>query len=1257
ATGKATLYAGKSEITNVYGDAIAERRGNATQTTTVTYNSSDVKTGRTVTVSSNFTSAGYAKNQTITSYVMDGATEKLTKITTIVNENINNRGDAGTQKITLSQTDAAGANPQVTSYQVLTNRGYDAQHNILNQVIFTYTAEGGTLLDVQEIRNSSYHSSGVACGQTIATYSDANKTQLLDVKTIVNGDINTDGNVGTSTITKYSARLGTDTMTGAINPDPATAIDKQVITTSSFDERGNALAQDILRYYYESGTFKFSEAQHIVNAGHDIHDRAATSVITSYSDVAMTTQTGKQDITFSSYDRYGNVLTQVVRKYAVDEATGKATLYAGKSEITNVYGDAIAQRRGNATQTTTVTYNSSDVKTGRTVTVSSNFTSAGYAKNQTITSYVMDGATERLTKITTIVNENINNRGDAGTQKITLSQTDAAGANPQVTSYQVLTNRGYDAQHNILNQVIFTYTAEGGTLLDVQEIRNSSYHSSGVACGQTIATYSDANKTQLLDVKTIVNGDINTDGNVGTSTITKYSARLGTDTMTGAINPDPATAIDKQVITTSSFDERGNALAQDILRYYYESGTFKFSEAQHIVNAGHDIHDRAATSVITSYSDAAMTTQTGKQDIIFSSYDRYGNVLTQVVRKYAVDEATGKATLYAGKSEITNVYGDAIAQRRGNATQTTTVTYNSSDVKTGRTVTVSSNFTAIGYAQDQTITSYVMDGAAEKLAKITTIVNENIDIHGNAGIQRITISQTDAAGANPQVTGYQVLTNRSYDAQHNILNQKIFTYSDSSQSTLIGVQEIRNIGYHSSGVVLVQESVSYADAGKTTIVSAKKTTNSNMDADGNVGTTEIINYEGCTISDGGNGTITFNNPTQKQLIASDGFDAVGNILHQTIKSYSYDKGSGSYVFRGSQDITHSEYDLHSRAGKSVMKYYTNESMTSFHKMTVIDYAAYDIQGNVLGETIDTYCSANIVSTDLLYTEDIANEYATSLDRGRGNATKITTIKYSDKLHTNKLSTVVSEMTYDAMNNVRRMTRTTTELDKVTVENDLSNRTYDARGNLLYSKTQVTETGGNLNHSYQVETTISAQTGYDVFGQVKRMVRTTVDNGKTTVETDTADRTYDAKGQLTYSKMTIRETGTGLDHSYTVETTISSANYNTLGQVKRMVRTTVDNGKTTVETDTADRTYDAKGQLTYSKMTIRETGTGLDHSYTVETTISSANYNTLGQVKRMVRTTVDNGKTTVETDTADRTYDAKGQLTYSKMTIRETGTGL
>ena len=92
-------------------------------------------------------------------------------------------------------------------------------------------------------------------------------------------------------------------------------------------------------------------------------------------------------------------------------------------------------------------------------------------------------------------------------------------------------------------------------------------------------------------------------------------------------------------------------------------------------------------------------------------------------------------------------------------------------------------------------------------------------------------------------------------------------------------------------------------------------------------------------------------------------------------------------------------------------------------------------------------------------------------------------------------------------------------------------------------------------------------------------KTTIDNGKTTVESDTM--TYDTKGRVLTNNASITESGTGLNHSYTVNTVINA--YNTLGQVTRQTVTTVDDGKTTVETDDVEKKY---GRYYYDKTSIR-----------------------------------------------------------------------
>ena len=256
-------------ITNEYSDAVARRRGNASLTTVVRYTSlaedPSNEIDKTVTATTLFDNRGFAVDQVTDSFVYDktSAKELLSTRRLIHNENIDNRGDSHSQTITTLETDPTGLEDtlEVVSYQKLTNRKYDSQHNILNQMIFTYAdkdAEGNgvTLLDVQEVRQTGFHSSGVALKQVIVTYSDASRSEIIDCKVIENSGISANGNVGVTTITRYS--LATVVEDGGITPAEGTEIDKQTITTDSFDVRGNALHQTVIREYYDEGEFKFS---------------------------------------------------------------------------------------------------------------------------------------------------------------------------------------------------------------------------------------------------------------------------------------------------------------------------------------------------------------------------------------------------------------------------------------------------------------------------------------------------------------------------------------------------------------------------------------------------------------------------------------------------------------------------------------------------------------------------------------------------------------------------------------------------------------------------------------------------------------------------------------------------------------------------------------------------------------------------------------------------------------------------------------
>ncbi|MFC1576289.1 hypothetical protein ACFL3J_01315, partial [Candidatus Omnitrophota bacterium] len=221
------------------------------------------------------------------------------------------------------------------------------------------------------------------------------------------------------------------------------------------------------------------------------------------------------------------------------------------------------------------------------------------------------------------------------------------------------------------------------------------------------------------------------------------------------------------------------------------------------------------------------------------------------------------------------------------------------------------------------------------------------------------------------------------------------------------------------------------------------------------------------------------------------------------------------------------------------------------------------------------------------------------------------------------------------------------------------RTYDPSGDAAVTTEEVTEIDindpGILNRTY---TLITETTDYNDLGQAVRAVRTTIDDGKTTVETDTVDKTYDSQGHLETSNIEVHETGGNLNNTYSVATAITS--YNDLGQVLRMTKSTTEDDLVTIEADSTAsvRQYDIRGNLLYTDITYTEIdrtdSSNLNHTYTVETTIDSDDYNDLGQVLKMTKVMVDLGKTTTTTDIAPRQYNDQGRLTYSKTRVHETG---
>ncbi len=194
-----------------------------------------------------------------------------------------------------------------------------------------------------------------------------------------------------------------------------------------------------------------------------------------------------------------------------------------------------------------------------------------------------------------------------------------------MVGYQEFINRKYDARHNVVNQAVFSFDMKGGSLIEVQEIRSAKFHSSGVAGEQIIAVYLDRYMTDLFDVKVIKNSEIDSTGNIGNTVITRYAGALITG---GGGEITYSDAIDRQTISSDSFDARGNAFEQIVKRESFDSntGVYVFVESQKIKNDEFDVYDQVKHSIVENYDKDAInrvSTLDGFIDLQDTRYDAY----------------------------------------------------------------------------------------------------------------------------------------------------------------------------------------------------------------------------------------------------------------------------------------------------------------------------------------------------------------------------------------------------------------------------------------------------------------------------------------------------------------------------------------------------------------------------------------------------------------------------------------------------------
>ena len=283
------------------------------------------------------------------------------------------------------------------------------------------------------------------------------------------------------------------------------------------------------------------------------------------------------------------------------------TKWIDKTVTTTTNYDTLTSNPIDQTQETSVYKNGALALASRRVIHNSTFDSLGNATSQQISSYTMDAS------VATLVN------------------------------YQVLTNRLFDSSRDCTNQMVATYVdSTKAVLLSIQEIRSSGFNSSGAAGHEEIVTFSDPNRATIIGVSVIDNSGFTAQGYAGTSVVTRYStctiAGAGKD---GAITVADLNKMDQKTITTTSFDNRGNALDQTVVTQAWtydaatSAGSWSFAEAQRItvLASDIDIHDRVKASIVKNYSSASLTDafMTSLQKITYSAYDSFGNVTLEYV--------------------------------------------------------------------------------------------------------------------------------------------------------------------------------------------------------------------------------------------------------------------------------------------------------------------------------------------------------------------------------------------------------------------------------------------------------------------------------------------------------------------------------------------------------------------------------------------------------------------------------------------------
>ncbi|MDD3906408.1 MAG: hypothetical protein PHS46_07820, partial [Candidatus Omnitrophica bacterium] len=1159
-----------------------------------------------------------------------------------------------------------------------------------------------------------YHSSGVALKQIIVTYANESSTEPIGVKVIENSSINSQGNIGTTVITTYTGATIADSGIGAITPTEA--IDRQLYTNLTFDARGNALIQELVTEVYEDSAWTFSEAQKLINT-YDIHDRLATSSIKSYSAEAMADAdfVDRQEVSYDKYDSFGNILNQTIDTYDNTDLLIEHKTVVNKYDPDNV----IAQRRGNAKTSTITRWTDSSCSDSKlidqTVIETKLYDSLGNAVDQTqdISAYNETSGKIELTKENIIHNSNFTSRGDAESQTITSYGTDSTGELASTPlSYEEISDITYDARHNATSKTVCTYTdATKTTPVSIQEIENTRIDFKGNVTNYTSDTYiyDSATGNFVFDTKTEVETSYNSRGIVTSTTAITYisASQFNYDaSVSGLIDETSLTASTKTVEVSTAWDVRGNATAKTSNSYAWDpsqgssgqfvwtqevSGTYAYEyhgfvaysdevtyvatdmgstiyltrpSAPNLTQTTHTIVDMTAASIASKYCES------GK----IQSFDAWGNAKYQITEDYnyvsgawrQVDTAYKENTSFdargrlTGYSERVNGYVDGTIT----TTTTNTVTLGVYDNK-NRYTTIDS-------------TSTEKDTATSGSVLTVTYTSKKTGITYNALNQMTAWTETSTSSDSPDKITISATSGVTYD----IYGRMKYRFESVTEKSKTGTAlshtytvDTTISNYNILGQVLKMAAVT-VDGGKTT--TQTDSTDRKYNASG------LLSYSDVSINEKG----TNLDHTYEVKTSIDNYNALGQAVWMNITTIDGNKTTLEYT------MANNEYDSNGNMQYSNHGFHetgTDGTNTLDHWYGIETWTGKDGIGsyNSLGQIL----TQTTITTDgdlRTVEEDKANRTYNTLGQLTSSAVEIRENVEAWReayLGCTQINSTQFTMT-DAYlyNGVRIRIKGTTLSGGISSEVDyfvVGCTTTPIAGTNSYLYTfslaltkdgaaiTTTSTGSGMNiQVLHIYTTATSGITYDTLGQVKRITTTTVDNSKTTVATDIADRTYDSLGRLINQKIEYHETGSNLNSTYTVETKMSGISgvtnyYNTFGQVIRMqtiTTTTIDanNYTVTTETDSADRVYWYHGRLSQSNVSIHEVGvvagvTTLNHTYSVQTNITS--YSSRGIALRMTTITVDGGITTKAEDYTDRAYDALGRMISNGVTYTETGAGL